>query len=103
MIKAVVFDLDDTLIPEIEYVKSGFCAIAKEFGDEKISDMLWTLFEEDRNNVYQRAGFLKEELKFSSDGIFVIEGSITESKMILCPSYSIDGIEISISLPATQG
>ena len=63
MIKAVVFDLDDTLIPEIEYVKSGFCAIAKEFGDEKISDMLWTLFEGDRNNVYQRAGFLKEECK----------------------------------------
>ncbi len=56
MIKAVVFDLDDTLIPEIEYVKSGFRAIAKEFGSE-LYDKLWKLFCEDKKNVYQRAGF----------------------------------------------
>lgn len=28
-IKAIVFDLDDTLYPEIDYVKSGFFAVAK--------------------------------------------------------------------------
>ena len=29
MIKLVIFDLDDTLIPEIDYVKSGFKEVAK--------------------------------------------------------------------------
>ena len=28
MIKAVVFDLDDTLISEYEYIKSGYLAVA---------------------------------------------------------------------------
>ncbi len=28
-IKVVVFDLDDTLYNEIDYVKSGFCYVAK--------------------------------------------------------------------------
>ncbi len=59
MIKAVVFDLDDTLIPEYEYVKSGFRAIAKKFGSE-LYETLWKLFCEDKKNVYQRAGFSEE-------------------------------------------
>ena len=62
MIKAIVFDLDDTLIPETEYVKSGFRAIAKEFGSE-LYEKLWKLFCEDRKNVYQRAGFSEEQCK----------------------------------------
>lgn len=63
MIKAVVFDLDDTLFPEIEYVKSGFFAIAGEFGDKFLYDRLWALFSEDRNGVYQRAGFSEAECR----------------------------------------
>ena len=63
MIKAVIFDLDDTLCPEIEYVKSGFKAISKEFKDEKLFDLLYSLFKSDRANVYQRAGFSDEEIK----------------------------------------
>ena len=63
MIKAVIFDLDDTLCPEIEYVKSGFKAISKEFKDEKLFDLLYSLFKSDRANVYQRAGFSNEEIK----------------------------------------
>ncbi len=62
MIKAIVFDLDDTLIPETEYVKSGFRAIAEEFGSE-LYEKLWKLFCEDRKNVYQRAGFSEEICK----------------------------------------
>lgn len=61
MIKAIVFDLDDTLYYEIDYVKSGFQAIADVFGDNNITLKLFTLFSQNRNNVYQRYGFSKEE------------------------------------------
>ena len=40
MIKGFVFDLDDTLYLERDYVRSGFCAIAQAFGDERLSDEL---------------------------------------------------------------
>lgn len=63
MIKAVVFDLDDTLIAETEYVKSGFRAIGRTLDDDKMADKLWKLFEEDKKDVYQRAGFSEEECK----------------------------------------
>ncbi len=63
MIKAVVFDLDDTLCPEIEYVKSGFRAIANAFGDEQLYEKLYNLFQDDKANVYQRAGFGYEQCK----------------------------------------
>lgn len=55
MIKAVIFDLDDTLCPEIEYVKSGFRKIAKAYDDSALYEKLYSLFLLDRNNVYQRA------------------------------------------------
>lgn len=63
MIKAVVFDLDDTLYPEEEYVKSGFHAIADAFNDEDLYARLYSLFKEKKNNVYQRAGFSEEQCK----------------------------------------
>ena len=63
MIKAVIFDLDDTLIPEIEYVKSGFRAIADYYNDKSLYNKLYDLFETDRQNVYQRAGFSEEKCK----------------------------------------
>lgn len=45
-IKAVVFDLDDTLYSEKDYVKSGFNAIEKEFPRiTNISEKLWKVFE----------------------------------------------------------
>ena len=61
MIKAVVFDLDDTLFPETDYVKSGFSAIGDAISDAGLADKLWMLFEKDRKNVYQRAGFSEKE------------------------------------------
>ena len=63
MIKAVIFDLDDTLFPEEEYVKSGFKAIAKHFNDNTLYGELWKLFKENKNDVYQRAGFNDAECK----------------------------------------
>lgn len=61
MIKAVVFDLDDTLFEETNYVKSGFNSIGTAFGDNLLGDKLWKLFFRDKKNVYQRAGFSEEE------------------------------------------
>lgn len=63
MIKAFVFDLDDTLYPEMEYVKSGFKAIAEDFEDRNIYDKLISLFNEDKADVYQRAGFNDKQCK----------------------------------------
>lgn len=60
MIKAVIFDLDDTLISEKEYVKSGFKEVAKKISEEykldknKIYGILLNEFEEDPNNVFNR-------------------------------------------------
>lgn len=44
-ILGVIFDLDDTLYSEKQYVKSGYKAVAKLLGDEKFSDKLWGYFE----------------------------------------------------------
>lgn len=61
MIKAIVFDLDDTLIPELEYVKSGFRAVANHFDKPDLYDKMLSLFLSDKNNVYDRAGLTETE------------------------------------------
>ncbi|HMK09013.1 MAG TPA: HAD family hydrolase [Anaerolineales bacterium] len=49
--RAVVFDLDDTLYPERDYVRGGFEAVARwagaTFGDDPwiVFDELWAMFE----------------------------------------------------------
>jgi len=57
-IKAVVFDLDDTLYPEIDYVKSGFYEVGKEiekrFGVKNAFNKLYKYFLHNKNNVYGR-------------------------------------------------
>lgn len=46
-LKAVIFDLDDTLYSEKEYVRSGYGKIAKVIPQvEDAAEKLWTLFEE---------------------------------------------------------
>lgn len=45
-IKGVIFDLDDTLYPEKEYIKSGYRAVAEYLGNNKYFDQLWDYFEE---------------------------------------------------------
>lgn len=45
-IQAVVFDLDDTLYGEKEYVRSGFNAVAEKCPEiEKLGEKLWNAFE----------------------------------------------------------
>lgn len=59
-IKAVIFDLDDTLAPELSFVKSGYKAIAKSLSKEcdksvdEIYSMLMSEFEKDHSNVFNR-------------------------------------------------
>ncbi len=45
-IKGVIFDLDDTLYSEKEYVRSGFQAIAKFLNADDAEKKLWNYFEE---------------------------------------------------------
>lgn len=58
MIKAVVFDLDDTLYPEIDYVKSGFAAVEsyvkKNFELNDCQNELMRLFIESKIGVFDR-------------------------------------------------
>lgn len=56
MIKAVVFDLDDTIAPEKSFVKSGYRAVAEFFGTEfdNAEEELWQLFCESPQNVFNR-------------------------------------------------
>ena len=61
MIKAVIFDLDDTLISEKEYVKSGFREVAINISKkynldiDKVYELLLDTFEESSKNVFNRA------------------------------------------------
>lgn len=60
MIKAVVFDLDDTLISEYEYIQSGFRVIANflsekyQLSSEDAFSILMNLFQENPKNVFNR-------------------------------------------------
>ena len=44
-IKGVIFDLDDTLYSEKEYVRSGYRAVAEYLGNTEYADCLWSFFE----------------------------------------------------------
>ncbi len=60
MVKAVVFDLDDTLISEKEYIKSGYCHIAMiiesrfDVDKNQIYSDLMQLFNKSSRNVFNR-------------------------------------------------
>ena len=43
-IKGVVFDIDDTLYSEKDYVKSGYRAVAQYLGNENAAEKLWDFF-----------------------------------------------------------
>ena len=65
-IKAVVFDLDDTLYFEKEYVKSGFKAVAKYLGNDKYFELLWQAFLDNKQAidfVLKSQNLYSEELK----------------------------------------
>lgn len=66
-LKAVIFDLDDTLYSEKEYVKSGYAAVAKVLPYVKDAEAkLWKAFEEKKfaiDDVLRSENIYSEELK----------------------------------------
>jgi len=61
MFKAVVFDLDDTLFVEEDYVKSGFRAVARFLGNLALYDKMLELYYENKKDVYQRMNFTEQQ------------------------------------------
>ena len=43
-LEAVIFDLDDTLYSEKEYVRSGYRRIAEHFGKPELAGQMWSVF-----------------------------------------------------------
>ena len=66
-LKAVIFDLDDTLYSEREYVKSGFAAVAEVLSNvENAEQKLWTLFTDGKaavDELLTSEGIFSEHLK----------------------------------------
>ncbi len=50
-IQGVIFDLDDTLYSEKQYVRSGYKAIGTALGDERLADRLWELFNQGKAEI----------------------------------------------------
>lgn len=44
-VDAVIFDLDDTLYSEKEYVRSGYHKIAMHFGVPELEEQMWSVFQ----------------------------------------------------------
>ena len=74
MVKAVVFDLDDTLISEKEYIKSGYRHIAGIIEDRlsmdknQVFDDLMSLFKVSPLNVFNRL-YDKYQIEYSKEMI----------------------------------
>ena len=74
MVKAVVFDLDDTLISEKEYIKSGYRYIAGIIEDrfamdkKQVFDDLMSLFKVSPLNVFNRL-YDKYQIEYSKEMI----------------------------------
>ena len=66
-LKAVIFDMDDTLYGEKEYVRSGYQKIAEVLPEvENAANKLWTLFEEKKpaiDELLKNEGIQSEERK----------------------------------------
>ena len=66
-LRAVVLDLDDTLYPERDYVRSGFCAVAEALPlVHNAEDKLFSLFERGENAIdalLESEGIYSDELK----------------------------------------
>ncbi|MCR4908057.1 MAG: HAD hydrolase-like protein [Lachnospiraceae bacterium] len=74
--KAVFFDLDDTLYPEMMYVRSGYRAVTEELdlqgtiplSREEIYESLLALFDESPKNVFNRF-FDKVDVRYTKEDI----------------------------------
>lgn len=63
-VRGVIFDLDDTLYNEKEYVKSGFRKVSEYLGEESAESQLWEAFRNGKpafDEVLWRSGRFKEK------------------------------------------
>ena len=100
---AIIFDLDDTLYGEKEYVRSGYHAIAEALPQvEQMEEKLWKAFEQNKpaiDEVLVSEGIYTEELKqkclsvyrFHQPDIHLYEGV----KDLLCQLRA-DGYKVGI-------
>ena len=62
-IKGVIFDLDDTLYSEKQYVRSGYKKIGDYLGREDAEEKLWSYFENGRKSIDEYLSEIGEEDK----------------------------------------
>ena len=60
-IQGIIFDLDDTLYSEKNYVRSGYAAVARYLRDERYAERLWALFEQGRPAISELLKELRKE------------------------------------------
>lgn len=63
MIKGIIFDLDDTLYSEKQYVYSGYKAVAKFLKRPDGADIMWGFFKEDKPAIDAYLEMIGEEDK----------------------------------------
>lgn len=104
MIKAYVFDLDDTLYPEYDYVRSGFRKVAEEaekkYGMSDVYEKLIGLFSEDKQRVYNRL-FERENIAYTQndiDGLIAVYRRHTPENLRF-----FDGVEDTLKTLRSRG
>ena len=53
--EVVVFDLDDTLYKEVEFVESGFKAVGRHLGNVSLADELISLWKDGKNALDRKS------------------------------------------------
>lgn len=77
MVKAIIFDLDDTLISEKEYIKSGYHHISEviekgfDINKTQIFNDLMALFTQSPQNIFNRF-YDKYDIKYSEEMIIAL-------------------------------
>ena len=102
-LKAVIFDLDDTLYSEKEYVRSGYGKIAAVIPEvENAAEKLWSLFEEKKpaiDELLKKENIQSEEVKkaclhayrYQTPDIHLYEG-VTE----MLSAFRAEGLKLGI-------
>lgn len=105
MIKAVIFDLDDTLIAERQYIESGYRHVAKRLhntvdkNEHTLYQMLIRLLEESPKNVFNRL-FDKLGFTYTQDNIIEL---VTEYRNHLPSIAFFDDVLPCLELLKTKG
>lgn len=88
MIKVVLFDLDDTLISENEYVKSGYHHVAKIIrnkyllDDKDVYKKLYLLYQQSTRNVFNRL-LDQYEIKYTKEDILFLVNEYRNHKPMI--------------------